>query len=196
MKKLFSFFLTILLCFSILPITSCKGGSSENAKNQDQNASFEECEVIPLKYANQFAVERYGSGAEKVLVLRIEDGLNYIVLPEGVEPPSTIGGSDTSKYTIINQPLDSVYLAASSVMDLISAMDSGADLSHVKLTSTKASDWGIPEIKEMVDNGEIAYVGKYNAPDYEALLETECDLAVGWSPCTQAFLMQSNKVKN
>jgi iron complex transport system substrate-binding protein len=46
------------------------------------------------------------------------------------------------------------------------------------MTSTKAGDWGIDKIKNLVEDETIRYIGKYSAPDYEALLESDVDLAI------------------
>ena len=77
--------------------------------------------------------------------------------------------------TIICAPAQSVYLAASSAMDLI---DAAGALDAVKMTSTQAKDWGIDKIRKLVEDGTIQYIGKYRAPDYEALLEGDVDLAI------------------
>ncbi|MBQ6622860.1 MAG: ABC transporter substrate-binding protein, partial [Mogibacterium sp.] len=76
---------------------------------------------------------------------------------------------------VIRKPPGGIYLAASSAMDLFRAID-GHDA--VTMTSTRAEDWGIPEIRELVQEDRIHYVGKYRAPDYEALLEAETGLAI------------------
>jgi iron complex transport system substrate-binding protein len=60
-------------------------------------------------------------------------------------------------------------------MDLI---DAAGALDSVKMTSTQAKDWGIEKIRKLVEDGTIQYIGKYRAPDYEALLEGDIDLAI------------------
>ncbi len=126
---------------------------------------------IELKYADQFSIEEMDDGSA---FIRIEDGLNYLVLPEGMDIPHWAKNSK-EKFTTIYRPLDSIYLAASSAFDLF--LKIGAE-GFVTMTSTKASDWGIPEVKELVESGDVVYVGKYSEPNYEAILESECDLAI------------------
>lgn len=75
----------------------------------------------------------------------------------------------------IDRTYHNIYLAASSAMDLFLA--AGA-IDSVSMTGTKASDWGIPEIRGMVEDGSIVYAGKYSAPDYEYILSSGCDLAI------------------
>ena len=76
---------------------------------------------------------------------------------------------------VIAVPASSVYNAASSAMDLI---DAAGAIDSVKMTSTQAKDWGIKKIRKLVEEETIRYIGKYRAPDYEALLEADVDLAI------------------
>jgi iron complex transport system substrate-binding protein len=60
-------------------------------------------------------------------------------------------------------------------MDLFRVLDG---LDTVSMTGTKAEDWSIPEIAELVKSEEIVYAGKYSSPDYEYLIEDGCTLAI------------------
>ena len=60
-------------------------------------------------------------------------------------------------------------------MDLI---DAAGAIDSVIMTSTQAGDWGIEKIRKLVEHDKIEYIGKYRAPDYEALLEGDVDLAI------------------
>ena len=68
-----------------------------------------------------------------------------------------------------------MYMAASSGMDMLSAIDC---LDRVRFTSTKKQEWSIPEVAKAMEDGSILYAGKYSAPDYEALLLDGCDIAI------------------
>ena len=92
------------------------------------------------------------------------------MVPEGKEAPQ-----DAEGRIIIRQPVKNVYLAASSAMDMFSA--SGC-LDSVRYTSTKREDWSIEAVSGAMDSGSLEYIGKYNAPDYERLLENGCGLAI------------------
>ena len=128
---------------------------------------------LELRYATQFSVSLCDDGYR---ILSIRDGLQYLLIPDGKEgPPAWMTEEEAGQYTQVQLPAKKIYLAASSAMDLFSELDA---LSSVAMTSTKAADWGLPEIREQVEADTIHYVGKYNAPDYEALLEEEIDLAV------------------
>ena len=127
---------------------------------------------MDLKYANQFHVNYYEDG---LAIVEIEDGLKYLVTEGSDELPDWLPEEEIGEMTLICAPAKSVYLAASSAMDLFDA--SGA-LDSVKMTSTQASDWSIDEIRKLVEENTIQYIGKYRAPDYETLLEGGADLAI------------------
>lgn len=122
---------------------------------------------LELKYAKQFSAEYLDNGCA---VVTIGDD-RYVIVPENAEAP--VGFEDA---VILQQPINNVYNAASSAMDLI---DGAGALSRVTMTSTKASDWALENISSAIENGSITYIGKYSAPDYEAMLEMECGLAIG-----------------
>ena len=164
-KRLLSIFLIILLCGLV---AGCSGGFSNLSPNNPPESGGD----FALEYATQFSVETFDEGH---YAIRINDGLNYYVLPKEAEVPDWVNGDSKSNYTIIRTPINSLYLAASSAMDFMSVIES---LDKVPMTATKAADWDSPLIKNKVESGEIAYVGKYSAPDYEAILYNDCDLAI------------------
>lgn len=76
---------------------------------------------------------------------------------------------------MLQQPLDSVYLVATSAMDLFRELDA---MDAIRLSGTDASGWYIQEAKQAMEEGRMTYAGKYSAPDYELILASGCDLAV------------------
>ena len=121
--------------------------------------------TMKLSYAEQFSVEMQDDGTSRISV----GDDHFLLVPEGVPVP------DGAQDTVLQQPLTDLYVAASSAMDLFDTIDS---LDAVRMTSTKYEDWGLPSVRAAMDTGELTYIGKYSAPDYEALLETGCTLAV------------------
>ena len=123
---------------------------------------------MDLGYATQFAVDYYNDGYKLVTIA--QEG-EYLVVPEGAEVPE---GLD-SEITVLQQPLDHIYLVATSAMDLFRAID-GID--YITLSGTNADGWYVEEAKEALENGSISYAGKYSAPDYELIVSSGCDLAI------------------
>ena len=120
---------------------------------------------MDLKYAEQFSVDYRRDGCS---IITIADD-RFLLVPEGGTPSGAEG------MTVIRQPVKDIYLAASSAMDLF---DGIGGLDRVTMTSTDTKSWSLPHIKEALEKGSITYIGKYSAPDYEALTENGCGLAV------------------
>ena len=123
---------------------------------------------MELEYATQFAVDYY---QDDYAVITIAQEGSYLVVPEGKEVPE---GLD-KEIKVLQQPLDHIYLVATSSMDLFRAIDG---IGNITLSGTDANGWYIEEAKEAMENGNIQYAGKYSAPDYELILANGCDLAI------------------
>ena len=123
---------------------------------------------MELEYATQFAVDYY---QDDYAVITIAQEGSYLVVPEEKEVPE---GLD-KEIKVLQQPLDHIYLVATSSMDLFRAIDG---IGNITLSGTDANGWYIEEAKEAMENGNIQYAGKYSAPDYELILANGCDLAI------------------
>lgn len=123
---------------------------------------------MELLYADQFSVDFYDGG---YAMITIRDSGRYLVVPEGKTEPSGLPGG----VVVLNQPLEHIYLAATSAMDLFCSLD-GMD--RITLSGTDASGWYIEEARSALEDGRMLYAGKYNAPDYERILSGSCDLAI------------------
>ena len=121
---------------------------------------------MELKYAEQFSVDYCSNGCSVADI----NGEKYLIVPEDTDIPE-----DTAGMTVIKQPVENIYVAASSAMDLF---DSIGGLDRVTMTSTTAESWSLPTIRDAVDSGKIGYIGKYSSPDYETLVEEDCGLAL------------------
>ena len=147
---------------SLCLLSAC-GGSSVQPK-----AGPEPVETLALDYAAQFAAEEYSDGSTLVTIAGQD---RYLLVPKGTEPDPGLSQGAAVVYT----PVEQVYLAASSAMDLFRAL--GA-LDAVTMTSTTPENWSIPEVRAAVERENILYVGKYSAPDYEVVLDEGCALCV------------------
>lgn len=123
---------------------------------------------LELKYAENFNIDYYSGG---YALITISDGTRYLVVPESSEIPKGID----SDITVLKQPIDNIYLVATSAMCLFDALDS---LDSISLSGTKSEGWYIENARATMESGDIIYAGKYNAPDYELIMSNDCSLAV------------------
>lgn len=168
LKKCISLFCTAVLCVAVFAACAPPQDSNSEVTGSSGSAGLIPAGRMDLLYADQFSVDYYEGGYSLVT---IKDSGEFLLVPENAEIPEGLD-EDT---IILQLPLQNIYLAASAAMDLFRKL--GA-LDSVRMTGTKASDWAIPEIAEMVESGQISYGGKYSAPDYEMLLSNSCDLAI------------------
>ncbi len=124
--------------------------------------------TMELLYANQFSVDYYENGCAMITV---NEGGRFLVVPGHTETPQGL----PADVTVIRQPLQNIYLVATSAMDLFSSLD-GVDT--ITLSGTDASGWYIEAARQAMEEGRMIYAGKYNAPDYELILSKSCDLAI------------------
>lgn len=121
-----------------------------------------------LEYAQCFRLYRYEGG---YTLITIENGGDFLVVPEDGQVP---GGLDDG-ITVLRQPLDRIYLAATSAMSLFDAVDA---LDHIRLTGTRASGWYVDAAVEALNSGAMLFSGKYSEPDYELMISEDCNLAI------------------
>ncbi|MCD7820284.1 MAG: ABC transporter substrate-binding protein [Lachnospiraceae bacterium] len=123
---------------------------------------------MELEYAECFDVYYYEGGYALIVVY---DSASYLVVPEDMEVPE---GLD-EEIVVLQQPLDTIYLAATSAMALFDSLDA---LDSIRLSGTQASGWYIDNAVAAMEAGDIVYAGKYSEPDYELLVSEGCDLAI------------------
>ncbi len=122
--------------------------------------------TVPLTYADQFAIYKYEGGYEYIDMVNSD---RMLIVPEGGSVPA---GLDKD-VVVLQRPISNVYLAATSAMALIDAIGSLGSLSFVG-----SRTWYTDGAIKAFDSGEVIYAGKYNAPDYEMLLNGKCGLAI------------------
>ena len=144
-------------------LTGCTGHSGEKNWSELTPQSTTE-----LKYAKQFTIEDYGNGLQ---LITIAQDRQYLLVPEGAQAPAGV----PEEVTVLQQPIQNIYLTATAAMDLFRALNG---LDAIRLSGTKESGWYLPEARQAMEAGDILYAGKYSAPDYELILAQQCGLAV------------------
>ncbi len=145
-------------------------GCAESRSTADSGPGngWEPKSSLELEYAENFSIDYYDGGYS---LITISDGSRYLVVPKNSETPE---GIDTD-IKVLKQPVDNIYLVATSSMCLFDALNS---LDSISLSGTKSEDWYIENARAAMESGDIIYAGKYNAPDYELILSDDCSLAV------------------
>lgn len=158
MKKL-----TLWALVLALLLTGCTGANTE----QTQSDWVPE-RSMPLQFATQFQVDYYSGGYK---LISLADGSKFLVVPEGCEVPASAPKDAVPLY----QPIENIYLAATSAMCLFDALNR---LDAITLSGSRAESWYIDNARKAMEEGKILYAGKYSEPDYEMLLSHSCPLAV------------------
>lgn len=120
------------------------------------------------EYAECFKIHRYEGN---FVVVSVEDGRNYLIVPEGGAVPKNIG----AEVMVLQSPVDRIYLAASGAA---CHFDSLGCVDRLILSGIEESDWYIDSVADAMKSGSLVYGGKYSAPDYEQIVMEDIDLAV------------------
>lgn len=178
MTKKNTYFILIITTIMILCACSAQGVSSYSDKNsnniEDDDSSdinYSDMKIVATeenKYATQFKIDYY---EDDYVLLTIHDQNKYLVVPEGKNVPSGID----KEITVIKGNSKNVYMVSTSSMDFVASLNK---IDNIRLSSIKENDWYIDEAKMAMANKKIVYAGKYNAPDYELILSSSCNLAI------------------
>lgn len=163
-------FIAILLVLTMLltTITGCSSGDNKASEDIPKVGDLKYQDTMKLEYAEQFKIYNYEGGYSFIQITESDD---ILVVPEGKEVPDGIGDD----IIVVQQPLDDIYMVATSAMSLVSAIDG---LDSIGFSCLEADDWYIEAAAEALRNGKILYAGKYSAPDYEMLVGAKCNLAI------------------
>lgn len=160
-----------LLILVVLLLTGCSVapaslGSSAPEGKEIPGLTWESS--MELEFATQFAVDYYEGGYALIEVI---GDCRYLVVPEGREVPEDLDGS----IKVLQQPLDTIYLQATSAMALFDRIDG---LGSIRLVGTRKDGWYVEGAVAAMEEGKMLFSGSYSQPDYELMVEEGCDLAI------------------
>lgn len=167
-----------------VPAAGEQPSKSESAAQPPVLEGLNFVSAMDTVYAETFDIFTYqpadGSTEELYRLIDVHDSGRYLLLPErsGSEKsavPEEILKNLPDSITVLQAPLDNIYVAATSSMALF---DGAGAISQVKLTGTKEDGWYIDAPRKALADGSMVYAGKYSAPDYELLASSGCSLAV------------------
>lgn len=168
-------FLNIIAIVFILG--GCKASQDISVFTQSENTvsesriwapdSAEKMDELVIEYADTFHIDCYEND---MYLITIHDTDKYLFVSDADNVPEV-----ADDITVIAGVQDNIYVASSSDMDFFNCLDA---MDSVCFTSTKQENWSIDAVAERLSDGRLEYVGKYNMPDYERLVDSPCRLAI------------------
>lgn len=167
--------IVVLVAVMMLELVGCGKDSGLNIEEAKQIQVDEEISAdlvyesrMKLEYATEYAVDYYSDGYD---LITISDGSRFLIVPEDKEIPEDLD----EDIKAVQQPIDHIYLVASATMDMFRSIEA---LDMIRFTGTDQDGWYLPQIPQLMEQGDIIYAGKYNAPDYELILSEGCDFVI------------------
>lgn len=167
MKQKRPILITLCLALMLYALLGCADVAPVDIKKGLGN-SWEIESSLQLQYAENFSVDYYSGG---YALITISDGDRFLIVPQNSSTPEGID----REITVLQQPIDNIYLVATSAMCLFDALDA---LDVIRLSGTQPNYWYIDNARAAMEDGDMLYAGKYNAPDYELIMSNECTLAI------------------
>ena len=171
MRSRFLAIIISIMLATVMLLTGCggsAGGGTASATEPPEIKGLTYESTVDLKRADQFAIYNYEGGYSLII---IKDHQSFLLVPEGAEAPESL----PEDITVLHKPVKRIYLAATATMAMFCSM--GA-LDNVRMSSIKEDEWSFEEPREAMKSGKIIYAGKYSAPDYETMMDEQCDLAI------------------
>ena len=149
----------------------------EQAADNEEKSSLSDAPKLPgltctgrmaPEYAITFEVWYYEDG---YALIDVFGDSRYLLIPEDGEAPEGL----PEDITCLKRPFERIYMAATAVYSHFYAL---GEMDLIRFTSTQKGSIFLSEVDERIDAGTMIFAGKYSTPDYETLLEGECDLAV------------------
>lgn len=160
---------TLAACSSEAPAAESSTAESSTAETSPADGQLVLEGTMELDYAENFSIDLYEGGYRMIRAGLVDT--QYLVVPEGSAVPEGLG----EEVTVLQLPLDRVYMSSTGMVSLIDAI--GA-LDHVSLVATKPDRWYIDNVTKQIEAGNIQYSGNIAEPDYELMTQNDIQLHV------------------
>ncbi len=155
--------LAILIC-GLFMLIGCR------SDDKQQEASDTKSDKISFMSIGGFSVNPIEKGWVEV---RDGAGRDFVLIPRGETPPA---GYEPRQ--IIYTPVQRVAAYGSFDVAILKALGVLEDV--LVGVTTKKKEWTIPEVVNGMEKGKIAFLGNYNAIDFERLKQCEPELVMTW----------------
>jgi len=122
---------------------------------------------VIVSYASGFSIDNLGNGSKLVTD---GDGQKLLLVPREKIIPS--GYEDA---TVVRTPIRNVLLGSTTQACALNAL---GELDSIGGVTTDAPNWHIPVIKAGIEKGNIKFVGKSFAPDFEMIRALNPEIAM------------------
>ena len=130
----------------------------DSNKQVDENTGLVHEGEMEIKYAEHFAVDYYEGGYK---IIRDASDRRVLIVPEGKSLPEM-----KQAMPVIQQPIESIGIYSTIDPSWLRPI---GELDRIASVTFDQDSWRIPEIIERMESGDITYVGKNKAIDYELL---------------------------
>ncbi|SMC38912.1 iron complex transport system substrate-binding protein [Desulfocicer vacuolatum DSM 3385] len=155
--------LVVMLMGALLMMSGC-------TSDDKQDASETKADKTSFMSIGGFSVNPIDKGWVEV---RDGAGREFVLIPRGETPPA---GYEPRQ--IIYTPVQRVVAYGSFDIAILKALGVIEDV-LVGVTAPK-KEWAIPEVVTGMEKGKIAFLGNYNAIDFERLKQSEPELVMTW----------------
>lgn len=162
------------------------GNEQNPEENYDGKLVFDH--TMELTYAKCFSVDYYKGGYKMITVMDGETVQSKIlIVPENMSVPSDL---EDDVY-VLHQPVTNILVSSTPTVSLFHAIGM---LDAVSLTTNDVDSWYIDEVKTLMNEGKITYIGNYNAPDYDQIVVSGSKFAIFSTMLTEDVAEQLNKL--
>lgn len=137
-------------------------------RDTDLGCGWEPIGVLELEHARTFTVDYFDGGFALICAASDE---RFLVVPDGASAPDGLA----EDIAVIAQPAEDVYLVSTGMICVLDELDA---LDAVRVASVTPETSPNEHLTQLIEDGEVAYGGRYRDPDFELVAQAGCTLAI------------------